>query len=38
VVSDRVPWAGPSEFDFDRNMARCIEVSTDAMLHLAKSG
>lgn len=38
VVSDRVPWAGPSEFDFDRNMARCIEVATEAMLHLAKSG
>jgi uridine phosphorylase len=32
VVSDRTPWPGPAEIDLDRNMARCIEVATAAML------
>jgi len=34
VVSDRTPWPGPSEIDLDRNMNRCIEVATRAMLRL----
>jgi uridine phosphorylase len=32
VVADRTPWPGPGEIDLDRNMARCIEVATAAML------
>ncbi len=32
VVSDRTPWPGPAEIDLDRNMGRCIEVATAAML------
>jgi len=36
VVSDRTPWPGPAELDLDRNMARCIEVATDAMLKVAR--
>jgi len=31
VVSDRTPWPGPAEIDLDRNMARCIEVASEAM-------
>ena len=36
VVSDRTPWAGPSEIDLNRNMAECIEVATAAMLSVAR--
>jgi uridine phosphorylase len=36
VVSDRTPWAGPSEIDLNRNMAQCIEVATEAMLAVAR--
>jgi uridine phosphorylase len=32
VVSDRTPWPGPAAIDLDRNMGRCIEVATAAML------
>lgn len=36
VVSDRTPWAGPSEIEIDTNMDACIEVATDAMLRVAR--
>ncbi len=38
VVSDRTPWPGPSEIDLDRNMGRCIEVATAAMLESIAAG
>ena len=38
VVSDRTPWPGPAAIDLDRNMHRCIEVATAAMLRLAREG
>jgi len=37
VVSDRTPWPGPAAIDLDRNMARCIEVASLAMLRLARA-
>lgn len=36
VVSDRTPWPGPAEIDLDRNMDRCIDVATRAMLAIAR--
>jgi uridine phosphorylase len=36
VVSDRTPWAGPSEIEIDKNMDVCIATSTRAMLRLAR--
>jgi uridine phosphorylase len=36
VVSDRTPWPGPAEIDLDRNMQRCIEVATRAMVAVAR--
>ncbi|CAG1006388.1 uridine phosphorylase [Myxococcaceae bacterium] len=36
VVSDRTPWEGPAAIDLDRNMHRCIDVATAAMLQLAR--
>jgi uridine phosphorylase len=35
VVSDRTPWPGPAAIDLDRNMHRCIEVASEAMLRIA---
>jgi uridine phosphorylase len=35
VVSDRTPWPGPAAIDLDRNMDRCIEVASAAMLRMA---
>jgi uridine phosphorylase len=36
VVSDRTPWSGPADIDLNRNMGRCIEVATEAMLRVAR--
>jgi uridine phosphorylase len=36
VVSDRTPWAGPSEIEIDKNMDVCIATATRAMLRLAR--
>lgn len=37
VVSDRTPWPGPTELDFDRNMNDCIEVATRALVQVANA-
>jgi len=36
VVSDRTPWAGPTEIEIDNNMDACIAVAVQAMLQLVR--
>lgn len=36
VVSDRTPWAGPSELDIDRNMDTAIDVALAALHQIAE--
>lgn len=35
IVSDRTPWQGPAQIDFEANMGSCVEVARAAMKALA---
>ena len=35
IVSDRTPWEGPAQIDFEANMGSCVQVARAAMRSLA---